>query len=99
MPCDIVLSNKTSGKERGRGDMRCLWCLSSQATITGAEVLFPKNSLDICLPMGSSESIPYSALLPHTAFVLLIKLTSSPPMSLSDFHLSSTHPTGEGSET
>ena len=72
MPYDVMLSNKSWGKEGGRGGCSELWCLSSQVTVMHNEALFSGKGLNICLPMGSSERIPCFALLAHAAFALLI---------------------------
>jgi len=58
--------------------------LSSQATVTRDGAMLSWKWLNY---LGSSELIPYSAFLVHTAFALPIKLSLSQPMSFFTFTL------------
>lgn len=86
-PNDIALSNKSTGKGGGKRWMLLLWCLSYEVTVTCWGPAFRKW-LDICLPMGSSESIPYFAMLVCVAFSLPIKWSLFQPTSFFTFTIS-----------
>lgn len=60
IPYAIMLNNKNHREERR---MVQLQCLSSQEIITCDGALLSWRWLNICLPMGRNEFIPYFALL------------------------------------
>lgn len=67
------------------------WRLFSQVTIMLDGALLSWRWLNTCLPLGSSELIPWFALLEHVAFAFPIKLRLPQAMScvLSCFQFSS----------
>ena len=85
-PYDVVLSNKSWGKEEKGGGIQ-LWCLPSQVTIAHDQALLSWKRLNTCLPMGGSEWIPSFALLTHAAFALPVKLSLFLPTSFCIFTL------------
>lgn len=90
---EVMLSNKSWGKGRGRGrrnsEWSCLkwWWLSSQATVMHDGPLLSCKWLNICLLMGRSEWIPHFTLLMYVAFALPIKQSLSQPASFHTFAL------------
>ena len=82
-----MLSNKSWGKKEKGGGCSELWHLSSQITVTRDGALLSWRWLNTCLLMGSSELIPYLALLVCAAFALHIKLSLSQPVNFLTFAL------------
>jgi len=84
-PYDVILSNNQLGKEEGRRDHSEWWHLSSQVTVMLDGALLSCRWLNTCLPVGSSEWIPYFALLACAVFSLPIKLLLSQPVCFLTF--------------
>jgi len=55
IPYDIMLSNKTVGKEEERGNLWSYGILSSQITVACDGALLSWRSLNTCLLMGSGK--------------------------------------------
>lgn len=83
-----IVSNKIWGK-KAEGNSE-IWCLSSPVTVVCDRALPYWRWLNMCLPIGRTELIPYFVLLVHTAFALPIKLSLSHKFSVSSLHFSLT---------
>lgn len=99
VPPDVVLGDKSWGEGGGRRDI-CGYgiCLPLTEPLPG--VLRPSYLGSGWTPAcwwGSSESVPFSTLLGHTAFTFPIELLLPPPTSLLTI-LPSLHLAGAGSK-